>query len=171
MNPEIESEIFIETSRHFCAWIEAPAMNLKHGLKTSVLLISKLYQEGLVLPHTDKDNLIAPINVTDELLESLSERFKGFPFTHFHLAKLNTNQTDSNSQADLNSQINTDKHNLAESFAIIYQNIKNGLNLLDNDNPNDAIHYWRVGFKLQWGKTATYLLLVMHEHLANEKLL
>ncbi len=164
MNAAIESEHFIETSRHFCAWIEGPAMHPSYGVKTSVKLLSKLYQEGLILPTTDIDDLIAPINVNETLLERMSERFQEFPFAHYHIAEPTSPEIETKKH-----KIN--EHKIAESFALIYQSIKNGLDLLDNDNIDEAIHYWRVGFKLQWGKTITCIILVMHEYLSKEKLL
>lgn len=154
-----ECHIFIESAREFCAWIEGPAMNPEHGARSSVKLLSKLYQGGIILPDTELDAVFAPIQLSESQKQYMSERLGDFPFTFFYIAHPH------------NPEDKITKYHLTETLGLIYQAIKTGINILDNDKPDQAIHYWRTGFKSSWGKLITFILVGMHQYLEQNKLL
>ncbi len=132
--------VFIDSARHLCAWLEGPAMDPTQGINTALKLLSNIHSEAMLLPTSeDTSNDIDAPTVCEDHIEAMKNRFTEFPFKRFEL----------NNPCD--STIEVKGHNIFNTFALILPYIKNGLDYYEQGERELALNYWQKGFHYHWG--------------------
>jgi len=143
--------VFVDSARHMCAWLEGPPMDPDHGISTAIKLLSSVHSEAMQLPAIvgDNNDINAP-TICEEHIESMQTRFAEFPLKRFEL----------NDPCD--SEAENKVYNIFSAFALIHQFIKTGLDYYEQGERETALHYWKKGFKFHWGAFVAGFIYALH---------
>ncbi|VAW79849.1 hypothetical protein MNBD_GAMMA12-3134 [hydrothermal vent metagenome] len=149
--------VFIDSARHLCAWLEGPPMDPVHGVNTALKLLSNIHSEAMLLPVSDdmKDDINAP-TVCEDHIQSMKVRLADFPLKRFDL----------NNPCD--STVELKSFNIYSTFALILPYIKNGLDYYEQGQRETALNYWQKGFYYHWGTLVAGFIFALQSYINSE---
>ena len=148
---------FIEHAREYCSLIENhESVSVSELIQRSASLLPALYKYGVELPYVfpDSEDLIEDTITHQnwkELFARISERLGDYNFCRYLFNPYEDKEVI--------------EHSLADDFADIYRDIKDGLVAFDKGSEEFAniIWHWQFNFEGHWGHHLVAALRAIHE--------
>lgn len=149
---------FAEVARRYCKWVEGEFGDPRQGLRRARLLLAELHLAAVKLPTTDSVGEEEAIGLSPEEWSHFFRKFSDLPLNGYWEV--------------LNPLEETKPvfHSLADDLTEIYQDVKAGLSLFEDQNYAEAAWEWRFNFQVNWGRHLVGALRALHEYLSDEDL-
>lgn len=153
----VENKRIIDASRAFCNWCEGEEADSTNEAKNCLILLSDLYSSSMrlmICDIPDADSIeVDNWQINPDDWRAAYDRFDALPIGEFTEAQFPLEPNDSTVRSDLR-----------EELADIYEDVLEGLNILDQGHEQAALWHWKLTFEFHWGRRVLAAMNVLHAY-------